>query len=63
VLPPLLTGSPGEPSLIGVTHRHFITPAGLKELDKRGIQHLGRKALPKDYVELPHQEEPDDERD
>ena len=50
VLAPLTTSTPGEPALVGVMHKHFITPAGLKELDKRGIRHLGRKAMPPGHV-------------
>ena len=52
VLPPLLTTLPNEPSLVDVAHRHFITGAGLQELDKRKIKHLGKKAMPEDYLDI-----------
>jgi Holliday junction resolvasome RuvABC ATP-dependent DNA helicase subunit len=45
-LPPLTTPAEG-PALVQVSHRHFITEAGLAELDKRGIDNVGRRALPR----------------
>lgn len=46
-LPPLVNPGDGLP-MVQVTHRHFITSAGLQELDKRGIANIGDKALPKE---------------
>lgn len=48
VLPPLLAGTPDEPALVAVAHKHYITVAGLYELDRRGISHISNQALPKD---------------
>lgn len=45
-LPPLTTPAEG-PALVQVSHRHFITEAGLVELEKRGISNIGRRALPR----------------
>lgn len=50
VLPALMTSSPGEPALMAVNHKHFITLDGLKELDRREIPNLGVQALPKGYI-------------
>lgn len=49
ILPPLLASVNDEPPMICVSSRGYsITEAGLKELDKRKIQHKGRMALAKE---------------
>jgi len=47
VMPSLLARTTERLALIQVTSRGYcITPTGLEELDKRGIEHIGDKALP-----------------
>lgn len=47
ILPPMLVQTPDSPSLITVSPRGYtITQAGLAELDKRKIKHLGLEAVP-----------------
>lgn len=45
VLPWLLESTPDQPARVVVTNRHYISPEGLAELDKRGIEHRGSDAL------------------
>ena len=46
ILPTLLTATDDQPALIDVsTKGYVITQAGLAELDKRGVKHIGYKAL------------------
>jgi Holliday junction resolvasome RuvABC ATP-dependent DNA helicase subunit len=45
VLPWLIESSSDQKALITVSNKHYITPAGLEELDKRGVDHIGLDAL------------------
>jgi Holliday junction resolvasome RuvABC ATP-dependent DNA helicase subunit len=47
VLPPLKEYRENQPALISVSHRHFITEGGLKELEKRGYKPDRKKVLPR----------------
>jgi hypothetical protein len=48
IMPWLLTETDDQPALVTVTTKGYtITEAGLAELDRRGINHLGQRAVPK----------------
>jgi len=50
VLPPLLATTPDQPEpLITIGHRYTIMPAGIEELNMRGIANLGESAIPERY--------------
>jgi Holliday junction resolvasome RuvABC ATP-dependent DNA helicase subunit len=48
IMPPLLAATPDQqmPLVITTSKGYTITPAGMEELDKRGIPHLGFDAVP-----------------
>lgn len=48
ILEPLKMYREDRPALISVSHRHFITEAGLKELEKRGYHPDRKRVLKKD---------------
>jgi Holliday junction resolvasome RuvABC ATP-dependent DNA helicase subunit len=45
VLPWLLESTPDQKARVVVTSRHYISPEGLAELEKRGIEHRGSDVL------------------
>jgi hypothetical protein len=45
VLPWLIESTADQQSLVVTSNRHYITKAGLQELDKRGIKHRGNDVL------------------
>jgi Holliday junction resolvasome RuvABC ATP-dependent DNA helicase subunit len=50
IMPWLLTETDDQPALVTVTTKGYtITEAGLAELDRRGINHLGQRAVPKGF--------------
>ena len=53
IMPPLMSRTPDQEPMVTVSSRGYtITPAGLSELDKRGIPHRGLKSMPEQIREI-----------